>query len=52
MVSTRKALHATHTGEFMGIPPTNKKVTIQVIDMIRVHNGKYAEHWASAIFLK
>src|SRR5882672_11965050 len=45
MVSTRKALHATHTGEFMGIPPTNKKVTIQVIDMVKLRNGKYAEHW-------
>ena len=44
-VTTRKALHATHTGEFMGIPPSNKKVTIQVIDIIRLHEGRYAEHW-------
>ena|SRR5437868_7415624 len=44
-VVTRKALHATHTGEFIGISPTNKKVTFLVIDIIRLHNGKYAEHW-------
>jgi steroid delta-isomerase-like uncharacterized protein len=44
-VTTRKALHATHTGEFMGIPPSNKKVTIHVIDIIRLRDGKYVEHW-------
>lgn len=44
-VTTRKALHATNTGEFMGIPPSNKRVAIQVIDIIRLHQGKYAEHW-------
>lgn len=44
-VTTRKALHATHTGEFMGIPASNKKVTILVIDIIRLKDGKYAEHW-------
>jgi predicted ester cyclase len=44
-VTTRKALHATHTGEFLGIPPSNKKVTIVVIDIIRLKDGKYAEHW-------
>src|SRR5882724_8862957 len=41
-VTTRKALHATHTGEFMGIAPTKKKVVIHVIDIIRLRDGKYA----------
>jgi predicted SnoaL-like aldol condensation-catalyzing enzyme len=44
-VTTRKALHARHTGEFMGISATDKEVTIQVIDIIRLQDGKYAEHW-------
>ncbi|MDP4262833.1 MAG: ester cyclase [Bacteroidota bacterium] len=44
-VTTRKALHATHAGVFMGIPPSYKKVTIQVIDIIRLRDGKYIEHW-------
>jgi predicted ester cyclase len=44
-VTTRKALHATHTGMFMGIAPSNKKVVINVIDIIRLRDGKYAEHW-------
>ena len=45
-VTTRKTLHATHTGVFLGIPASNKKVAIQVMDIIRLEEGKYAEHWA------
>jgi predicted ester cyclase len=44
-VTTRKALHARHTGEFMGVAATNKNVSIDVIDIIRLRDGKYAEHW-------
>jgi predicted ester cyclase len=44
-VTTRKIFYATHTGEFMGIAPTNRKITINVIDIIRLENGKYVEHW-------
>jgi steroid delta-isomerase-like uncharacterized protein len=45
LVTTRKVIRATHTGNFMGIPPTGRKVVINVIDMIRLSNGKYVEHW-------
>jgi predicted ester cyclase len=44
-VTTRKAIFATHAGELMGIPPTNKKVKIDVIDIVTVRDGKYFEHW-------
>ena len=44
-VTTRKAIKATHTGELMGIPPSNKAVEINVIDIIRLKDGKYVEHW-------
>jgi predicted ester cyclase len=44
-VCSRKELSGTHTGEFMGVAPTNKKVTFKVIDIVRIENGKYAEHW-------
>jgi predicted ester cyclase len=44
-VTTRKVLRGRHTGEFMGIPPTGKHVAIKVIDIIRLRDGKYAEHW-------
>ncbi|RRB02671.1 ester cyclase [Larkinella rosea] len=44
-VTTRKAFYGTHTGEFLGIPPTHKKMTLQVIEIVRLKDGKYAEHW-------
>jgi predicted ester cyclase len=47
-VCTRKTLHGTHTGDFMGVAASNKKVKINVIDIIRVQDGKYAEHWGQS----
>jgi predicted ester cyclase len=44
-VTTRKVFHGTHTGNFMGIAATNNKVDIHVIDIIRLRDGKYVEHW-------
>jgi steroid delta-isomerase-like uncharacterized protein len=35
----------THKGEFMGIPPTNKKVTGSIIEMHRFDGGKLVETW-------
>lgn len=44
-VTTRKAIVATHLGELMGIAPTHKKVRIEVIDIVRIKDGQYYEHW-------
>lgn len=49
-VTTRKIIRATHTGECMGILPSYKKVEIEVIDIIRLKDGKYVEHWGSSNF--
>jgi predicted ester cyclase len=46
MVTTRKAFHGTHQGDFMGIPATNKRVQINVIDIIRLEDSRFVEHWA------
>ena len=35
----------THTGEFMGIPPTGNSISVNVIDIMRVAEGKFVEHW-------
>jgi predicted ester cyclase len=45
LVTTRKAITGTHTGMLMGVAPTGRKVTIDVIDIVRIRNGKYFEHW-------
>lgn len=34
-----------HTGPFMGHEPTGKDVTIDVMDIARVENGRITEHW-------
>ena len=35
----------THKGPYMGIPPTNKKVTGWAIEIDRVAGGKFVEGW-------
>jgi len=45
LVTTRKTITGTHTGTLMGIPPTDRSVRIEVIDVVRLRNGKYIEHW-------
>lgn len=45
LVTTRKTITGTHTGSLMGIPPTDRPVRIEVIDVVRLRNGKYIEHW-------
>ena len=44
-VVTRKAIIGTQTGEFMGKPATGKRVTMHAIDIVKLKNGKYTEHW-------
>ncbi|WP_308113689.1 ester cyclase [Arthrobacter sp. ISL-30] len=42
----------THTGDFVGIAPTGQSVEIAGIDIIRVDDGKVAEHWGVTDTLK
>ena len=42
-VATRVTMTGTHKGEFMGIPPTNKKITIRAIFIHRFAGGKIVE---------
>ena len=44
-VVARLTMRGTHQGEFLGIPPTGKQVTMGVIDIVRVADGKAVEHW-------
>jgi predicted ester cyclase len=46
-VATRKTFHGTHDeGEFMGIPPSGRSVTMGLIDIMRISEGRVVEHWA------
>ena len=42
----RVSITGTHRGEFMGVPPTDRHVDIQLIDIMRFdHAGRVGEHW-------
>jgi hypothetical protein len=42
-VAARVTMTGTHKGEYMGIPPTNKKVTFSLIFIDRFAGGKIVE---------
>ena len=46
MVATRWTITGTHRGDFQGVPPTGRPVTMAGVDISRVVDGKIAEHWA------
>jgi steroid delta-isomerase-like uncharacterized protein len=45
-VATRKTFHGSHQGEFMGIPPTGRRVSMRLIDIVRIAGGRVVEHWS------
>ena len=45
-VVTRKTFHGTHEGEFMGIPPSGRAVSMGLIEIVRISHGKVVEHWS------
>ena len=44
-VATRKTITGVHTGDLLGLPRTGQAVAIEVIDIVRIEDGRYAEHW-------
>jgi predicted ester cyclase len=44
-VAARYTMRATNTGEFMGGPPTGKRIEVPVFDMCRVRDGKFIDLW-------
>ena len=50
-VAVRLTSSATHTGEFMGMPPSGKRYEIGEIHIFRLSDGRVAEHWHQADFM-
>ena len=48
-VIARFTLTQTHQGEYMGIAATWKPVTLELIEIDRMANGKIAERWARPV---
>lgn len=44
-VMTYKVFTGTHTGNFLGIPPTGRVVRFEVMDIVRIADGQIVEHW-------
>lgn len=46
-VAARLTMHGRHTGDFLGIPATGRSVNVAGIHILRIENGRIAEHWGT-----
>lgn len=44
-VWARVHAHGTHLGTFMGLAPTGRAITVELIEINRFQDGKVVEHW-------
>ncbi len=44
-VALRVTIRGTHKGQFLNIRPTGKSIEFWGLDVIRIENGKFVEHW-------
>jgi len=44
----RWTMRARHTGDFMGLPPTDRSITFSGISIDRLAAGRFVERWDSA----
>jgi steroid delta-isomerase-like uncharacterized protein len=47
-IAWRWTLTGTHTGPFLDIPPTGKRITLRGVNFQRVRDGAVVEHWTLA----
>jgi predicted ester cyclase len=50
-VAIRYHVDMTHQGEFQGLPPTGKRVTMSGITILRFTDGAVVERWGESDFL-
>jgi len=50
-VVIRWTIRGTHKGEYMGIAPTGKQVTMTGISVYRIEKGKIVEDWSNSDML-
>ncbi|HEY1388695.1 MAG TPA: ester cyclase [Ktedonobacterales bacterium] len=44
-VWARLVAHGTHLGMFLGVAPTGREVTVEIVDIARFEGNKIVEHW-------
>ena len=52
LIAVMYTLHARHSGDFMGVPASGRKVAIPGMEVVRIRDGKIAEHWGIYDFLR
>jgi steroid delta-isomerase-like uncharacterized protein len=45
LICFRSTMRGTHQGTFHGLPPSGRRVAVQLLDMIKIENGQFVEHW-------
>jgi len=45
LMCIRCTMSGTHEAEFMGLPATHRRFEVEGIDMVRVRDGRFSEHW-------
>jgi C-1 hydroxylase len=48
LVATRLTVHGTHTGDYMAMKPTGRRVSCTLMGQLRVADGAIVEHWGVA----
>jgi predicted ester cyclase len=48
LVATRASVSGAHQGEFLGIPPTGRQVTVSAMYICRLADGKIVERWTNS----
>jgi steroid delta-isomerase-like uncharacterized protein len=46
-VAARFTMRGTHHGQFMGIPPTEKQITVQALNIYHLSNGQIIKEYGS-----
>jgi ketosteroid isomerase-like protein len=41
----RATMRGTHAGPFRGVAATGRAIAVEIIDVVRVADGRFAEHW-------
>lgn len=50
LVTTHKLITGKQTGTLMGVPATGKEISIEVMDILKIQNGKITDHWGVNTF--
>jgi steroid delta-isomerase-like uncharacterized protein len=45
LLAFRSTMRGTHRGEFFGIAATGREVTVNLVDMVRIEDGRFVEQW-------